>query len=241
MNIKDFLKTIIYGSKANSDSYIDYLRSKGMSIGNNTTIYVPTKTSIDETRPWMIEIGNNVNITEGVTILTHGYDWSVFKVKYGDVLGSAGKVTIGNNVFIGMNVTILKGVTVGDNCIIGAGSVLTSGGVYPENSVIVGNPGRVIGNIDSYREKIISRQLKEAVECYKSYKNSFNKVPPQEIFREFFWLFGERDESKLSGAFFDIMHLEGNYELSLKRWSDTKPTFDSYEEFVSYCEKSNEN
>ena len=34
----------------------------------------------------MIEIGDNVSITEGVTILTHGYDWSVFKGKYGDVL-----------------------------------------------------------------------------------------------------------------------------------------------------------
>lgn len=128
MNVKDCLKKIVYGTKANSDSYVAYLRSKGMLIGKNTTIYVPTKTSIDETRPWMIEIGNNVKITEGVTILTHGYDWSVFKVKYGEVFGSAGKVTIGNNVFIGMNTTILKGVTVGDNCIIGAGSVLTSGG-----------------------------------------------------------------------------------------------------------------
>lgn len=237
MDVKGFIKNIIYGAKANSESYIKYLRSKGMRIGDNTTIYVPTKTSLDESRPWMIEIGSNVNITEGVTILTHGYDWSVLKVKYGDVLGSAGKVAIGNNVFIGMNTTILKGVTVGDNCIIGAGSVLTSGKVYPENSVIVGNPARVIGNVDAYREKMIGRQLSEAVECYKCYKEVFNIIPPREIFREFFWLFQERDESKLCDAFVDIMHLEGNFDQSLRKWCDSKPSFGSYEEFVSYCEK----
>lgn len=235
MGIKDLLKKIIYGAKANSETYIDYLRSKGMRIGDNTTIYVPTKTSIDETRPWMIEIGRNVNITEGVTILTHGYDWAVLKVKYGDVLGSAGKVTIGNNVFIGMNTTILKGVTVGDNCIIGAGSVLTRG-KYPENSVIVGSPAKVIGDIDSYREKMVGLQLSEAIECYKCYKDVFNAPPPKEIFREFFWLFQERDEAKLCEAFSSIMQLEGNYNLSLQRWCDSKPLFNSYDEFVSYCE-----
>ena len=112
-----------------------------MTIGDNTVIYSPNYCVIDQTRPWMIEIGNNVSITTGVTILTHGYDWSVFKGMYGDVLGSAGRVKIGDNVFIGMHSTILKGVTIGDNCVIGAGSVVTKD--IPSNSVAVGNPCRV--------------------------------------------------------------------------------------------------
>lgn len=62
-------------------------------------------------------------------ILTHGYDWSVLKGKYGEVLGSAGKVTIGDNCFIGMNTVILKGTSIGKNTIIGAGSVVTGGGI----------------------------------------------------------------------------------------------------------------
>ncbi|HOP59466.1 MAG TPA: acyltransferase, partial [Bacteroidales bacterium] len=53
-----------------------------------------------------------------------------------------GKIKIGNNVFIGNNCTILPGTTVGDNCIIGAGSVVR--GNFPENSVIVGNPAKVV-------------------------------------------------------------------------------------------------
>lgn len=68
------IRKLAYGPKSDSESYIHYLRSLGMRIGQDVTIYVPTKTQIDLTRPWMIEIGNHVEITEGVTILTHGYD-----------------------------------------------------------------------------------------------------------------------------------------------------------------------
>ncbi len=89
--IRNLLRKILYGKKATSESYITYLRSLGMRIGEETTIYVPTKTQIDTTRPWMVAIGNNVKITEGVTILTHGFDWSVLKGVYGDILGSGGR------------------------------------------------------------------------------------------------------------------------------------------------------
>ena len=44
------------------------------------------------TRPWLIDIGNDVQITDGVTLLTHGYDWAVLKGVYGDILGSGGGV-----------------------------------------------------------------------------------------------------------------------------------------------------
>lgn len=125
--IKDKIKKLFYGKKYNSKTYVNNLKKLGMRIGERVTIYVPSKTTIDETRPWMIEIGDDVQITEGVTILTHGYDWSVLKGLYGDVLGSCGKVKIGNNVFIGMHATILKGTTIGNNCIIGASSFLKGG------------------------------------------------------------------------------------------------------------------
>lgn len=64
-------RKFIYGDKASSETYIKYLRNIGMKIGEESTIYVPTKTQIDTTRPWLIDIGKNVKITEGVTILTH--------------------------------------------------------------------------------------------------------------------------------------------------------------------------
>ncbi len=53
-----------------------------------------------------------------------------------------GNVRIGNNVWIGGRVTILKGVTIGDNAVVGAGSVVTKN--VPSNAIVAGNPARVI-------------------------------------------------------------------------------------------------
>lgn len=52
-------------------------------------------------------------------------------------------ISIGNNVWIGWNCTILKGVILGDNCIVAAGSVVLQGD-YGSNALIAGNPAKVI-------------------------------------------------------------------------------------------------
>lgn len=95
MGLRELARRLVYGFKASSETYVEHLRSLGMVIGDNTVIYSPTHCTIDVARPWMIEIGRNVSITEGVTILTHGYDWSVFKGKYGDVLAAPGTCASG--------------------------------------------------------------------------------------------------------------------------------------------------
>ncbi|WP_419743105.1 DapH/DapD/GlmU-related protein [Paraclostridium dentum] len=55
-------------------------------------------------------------------------------------------VKIGNNVWIGGNVSIMPGVKIGDNCVVGAGSVVTKS--LSDNVVTVGNPCKVIKHID---------------------------------------------------------------------------------------------
>lgn len=55
-------------------------------------------------------------------------------------------ITIGNNVWFGGNVVVLPGVSIGNNTVIGAGSVVTKD--IPDNVVAVGNPCKVIKNID---------------------------------------------------------------------------------------------
>lgn len=158
--IKELLKNIrlkiIYGYRGKSEWYVEHIRKSGAKIGENVTIFDPD-TCIDITRPWLLEMGNNVKITRGVTILTHGFDWSVLNGKYGDICGAAGKVTIGNNVFIGMQSTILKGVTIGDNVIIGANSLINKD--IPSNSVVAGNPAKVICSLDDYHKKRLSLQF----------------------------------------------------------------------------------
>lgn len=56
-------------------------------------------------------------------------------------------VEIGNDVFIGARVTILKGVRVGDSCVIAAGAVLSPGFEAPPLSIVAGNPARVVGHV----------------------------------------------------------------------------------------------
>lgn len=90
MFIVKYLKILKYGIRYSSDSYIKHLKKIGINIGNRTTIFDPHSTIIDESRPWLIKIGDDVQITAGVTILTHGYDWSVLKSVYGEILGSSG-------------------------------------------------------------------------------------------------------------------------------------------------------
>lgn len=117
MFIKEFVKKILYGNRYSSETYIKYLKRLGVKIGERTVIFSPRETFIDEQYPWMVEIGNDVQITRGVIILTHSYDWSVVKKKYSRLYGASGNVVIKDNVFIGVNTVILKGVTIGENII----------------------------------------------------------------------------------------------------------------------------
>ena len=238
MNIGNCLHTIRrVWSKRSPESWLDYLRAEGMRIGTGTKLFSkPSAVLIDLTRPWLIDIGKNVQITIGVKILTHGYDWSVLKGKFGEVLGSAGKVTIGDNCFIGMNTVILKGTTIGNNTIIGAGSVVTGGG-YPSDCVLAGNPARVICSLDEYREKRQKAQLSEAVEMVREYEKVYGKVPPNEVLAEFFWIFEERVNLE-NDAFIGKMKCVNNYEASLETFLNSKPLFHGYDSFTEYALKN---
>lgn len=172
--IKKIIKKVVYGVKAESDTYVNHLRKLGVRIGNRTIFFSPTKTKIDLTRPWLIEIGNDVQITEDVCILTHGYDWAVLKGKYGDVLGSSGKVKIGNNVFIGTRTTILKGVEIGDNVIIGANALINHD--IPDNVVVAGNPAKIIMNIEEYYEKRKKTNMQKQVNWLGNIEMYINEI-----------------------------------------------------------------
>lgn len=229
MRIIEVIKKRVFKERANADSYISYLRNKGMRIGERVFILRPRSLTIDETRPWLIEIGNDVQIANGVSILTHGYDWSVLKGKYGSILGSAGKVKIGNNVFIGINSTILKGVTIGDNTIIGAGSVVSHD--IPGNCVAAGNPAKVIISLDDYFLKRSQAQYDEAAELVRNYREIYKEEPDDGVLSEFFWLFTNSDRD-LPDAYEEKMCLVGNREQSGERLRNHTPMFNNKEEFL---------
>lgn len=121
-----------------SDSVITAIRQGGGQVGENVDII---ETKIDLGEPYLIKIGNDVTITCS-RILTHD---ASLKKKTGYT--RVGKVHIGNNVFIGAGCIILPGVTIGDNCIVGAGTVVAKD--VPENSVVVGNPMRILSTYEN--------------------------------------------------------------------------------------------
>lgn len=230
--IRKIIKSVIYKEKANSDSFVDYLKKIGIRVGDRTVIYAPTKTCIDTTRPWLIEIGDDVKITEGVTILTHGYDWSVLQNVYGEILGSAGKVKIGNNVFVGMKSTILKGVEIGDNVIIGANSLVNKD--IPSNVVVAGNPARVIMSIDEYYQKRKLVQEKEATELVKEYRKVFNKDPEEKHLHEFFWLFSNGNDD-IPECWKRMLFL-GKDEMCVTKFKRNKKKYSAMESFLKTVE-----
>ena len=208
------------------------LRRMGMRIGERTTIFNANTVLIDKTRPWLIDIGDDVQITRGVVILTHGYDWSVLKGKYGEVLGSAGKVKIGNNVFVGMNTVILKGVTIGNNVIIGAGSLVNKD--IPDNCVAAGNPARVIMSLEDYHEKRIAAQEKEAAELVREYRTVYGRDPDEAALSEFFWLF-TGDDGELPRSWEAQMQQIGNREFSAQVLKKQKPKYQNMQELLDHC------
>lgn len=231
MLIKEIIKKIIYKEKANSESYINYLKNKGMKIGKNLLIPDIHSIVIDETRPWLVNIGDDVVITSGVTILTHGYDLTVLRKYYGELYGSSGKVVIGNNVFIGVKSTILKGVTIGNNVIIGANSLVNKD--IPDNCVVAGNPARVIMTLDEYREKRKSEYVNEAKELAVEYYKTYGKKPDIQKFHEFFPIMLKRNETdKSKFRSFRIAEFE-------KRYFETEPIYEGLEEFLDACNIKN--
>lgn len=234
--LKKVLMKLIFLHRSSSDSYLKYLRKKGCKVGDGTVFFYPRTGMVDITQPSLIDIGKNVQITKNVSILTHGYDWSVIKGYYGEICGSAGKVKIGDNVFIGFNTTILKDTTIGDNVIIGANSLVNHN--IPSNVVVAGNPARVIMTLDEYYEKRKRKQLNEAEELFVSYCERFNKVPDEIIFREFIFLFKERNDNlKYDKIFNEIGSLINNKHKTYELLMNTTAMFNGYDDFVNYCMK----
>jgi carbonic anhydrase/acetyltransferase-like protein (isoleucine patch superfamily) len=97
--------------------------------GDNDPIVIGARSNIQDgcvahTDPGQpVLIGDDVTVGHGVIL--HG-------------------CTVGDNSLIGMGSTLLNGVVVGRNCLVGANSLLTENKVFPDNSLIVGSPARVV-------------------------------------------------------------------------------------------------
>lgn len=95
-----------------------------------------------------IHIGDNTNIGGNVKILDNDFHPVETEARLADDKSKIGTkpIVIGKNCFIGCNSIILKGTVLGDGCVVGAGAVVC--GRFEPNTLIAGNPARVIKKIE---------------------------------------------------------------------------------------------
>lgn len=120
-------------------------------IGQRTRIYNNTHIAAIEDNSH-VSIGNDCLISSNVDIRT-GDSHSVIDVKTGNRTNFAKNIFIGDHVWIGAKVDILKGSHIHDNCIIGMKSIVTK--TIPANSIAVGNPARLVKSDVVWIDQII--------------------------------------------------------------------------------------
>lgn len=155
-------------------SPVKYARFVGVKLGANPII----NTKYFGSEPYLIEIGDNIRTSINVYFLNHDGAVHVLRNLYKEFEQADlfRKIIIGNNVYIGINVTILSGTKVGDDVIIGAGSLVR--GELKSNSVYAGVPVKYICSIDDFKEKnshlFINTLSTEQVKKEKIIREMFN-------------------------------------------------------------------
>lgn len=124
---------------------IQRYRENGVKIGRNMRAFSPPSSA----EPYLLEFGDNITISTGVKFTTH--DNSAVKI-IPNSTDLFGRIKIGDDCFIGQNALFLPGVEIANKTIVAAGSVVTKS-FKEEGKIIGGNPAKVIGTIEAYREK----------------------------------------------------------------------------------------
>jgi acetyltransferase-like isoleucine patch superfamily enzyme len=117
---------------------VERLRAQGVRIGEGCVIYAASFS----TEPYLVTLGNRVGVSGGVKFLAHdGVAWMLRPRRPSAQI--FGTIEVGDDCFIGENALLLPGTAIGRGSIVGAGAVVR--GRFAENSLIVGNPAKVVG------------------------------------------------------------------------------------------------
>ena len=117
-----------------------------------------------------ITIGEGSNVQDGCVLHTDpGYPLKIGKdVSIGHLVMLHG-CTIGDNSLIGIGAVILNGAKIGKNCIIGAKALVTENKVIPDNSLVIGSPGKIVRQVTDEEVKLITENAIHYQENWKKY------------------------------------------------------------------------
>lgn len=116
---------------------------RGVKFVSFNSVFIGDGVYMDDLYPELITIGYNARITADVKILTHFFDTRFIPQENRPFRFYKGRVTIGNNVFIGTGAVIAAPVIIGDGAVIGANSVVTRD--VTENTIVAGVPAVPVG------------------------------------------------------------------------------------------------
>jgi carbonic anhydrase/acetyltransferase-like protein (isoleucine patch superfamily) len=124
-----------------------------------------------------IELGERSQIQDNATLHTDpGFPLTIGR---GCVIGHSVVLhgcTIGDRSLIGMGAILMNGAKVGTNCVVGAGAVVTEGKTFPDNSLVVGAPARVVRTLDEKAAAMIAAGADIYVERWKHYAGGIKRI-----------------------------------------------------------------
>lgn len=139
-----------------------YLEQIGINIDRNLR-FVACDVYFDGHDYSLIHLGKDIIISREVMILTHDYSLGAacrsmeIAIKEGakETPHSTGIVSVGEHSFIGARASLLPNTVIGKGCIIGACSVVK--GNVPDFSIVVGNPGKIVGDTREWADRKLRR------------------------------------------------------------------------------------
>jgi acetyltransferase-like isoleucine patch superfamily enzyme len=134
---------------------VAYARRVGVRVGESCLLAGVVR-GMFGTEPYLISLGNHVAMASGVRFITHDGGGWVFREEFPDI-DAVGRITVGDNVMLGMNAILLPGCEIGSNTVIGAGSVVT--GKVPSGVVFAGVPAKFITSLADYRERMLESAI----------------------------------------------------------------------------------
>lgn len=127
--------------------------TESMSIGEGSNIQDLTVMHADRGLP--LTVGKHVTV--GHKVMLHG-------------------CTIGDESLIGIGAVVLNGAKIGKNCLVGAGSLVTEGKEFPDGSMIMGSPARVVRQLTPEQIEGLRSSAKHYVENARKFRATLKRL-----------------------------------------------------------------
>lgn len=124
-----------------------------------------------------ITVGNNSNVQDGS--VCHADPGCALTIGDNVTVGHKAMLhgcEIGDGTLIGMGATVLNRAKIGKNCVIGAGALVAEGKEIPDNSLVVGMPGRVVKTLNDEQIASLKMSADIYVKNHQRFKNGLEKI-----------------------------------------------------------------